>query len=44
MFQFYAGDLFEVIPKIAEFTLANEKMNGKCKTRPDEISLERGSA
>ena len=43
MFQFYAGDLFEVIPQIAEFTLATEKINGLCKTRSDEINLVRGS-
>ena len=34
MFQFYAGDLYEVIPKVAQKFLATEEVDGKCTALP----------
>ena len=43
MFQFYAGDLYEVIPEVARKSLANDVVNGNCKAKSDETTIKRQS-
>ena len=41
MFQFYAGDLYEVIPHVAEIYAAIEVVDGKCEgEKKGEIKIK----
>lgn len=40
-FQFYAGDLYEVIPKIGETYKANEVVAGLCTTSSRDMTLQK---
>lgn len=39
MFQFFAGDLYEVIPKTATKFLAADKVDGRCEAKTDGLSI-----
>jgi hypothetical protein len=41
-FQFYAGDLYEVIPKVARNFLANEPVTGSCRTSSRNLDMRKG--
>ncbi len=41
-FQFYAGDLYEVIPRVAQKFLASEIVTGSCKTSSRYLNLIKG--
>ena len=43
MFQFYAGDLYEAIPKVAQKFLATEEVSGSCKAEPSNITVGKGT-
>lgn len=42
MFQFYAGDLYELFPKVAELYIANTEVSGNCKANWTDIKLYKG--
>ncbi len=39
MFQFYAGDLYEVFPKVAELHIASTEVTGNCKANWTDIKI-----
>jgi len=39
MFQFYAGDLYEVIEKVQDRYFADEAVNGNCKATIDSLKV-----
>lgn len=41
-FQFFAGDLYEVIPKVSLRFLANEPVTGECKTSSRNLEMKKG--
>ena len=41
MFQFYAGDLYEAIPKMTNDFYANEVVSGNCTTSPSDLLIEK---
>ena len=42
-FQFYAGDLYEAIPKVAQVFRANEEMEGRCTAVPDTFKIKKST-
>ena len=43
MFQFFAGDLYEVIPRVAYNFLASDVITGKCTAEPTTLKIEKGT-
>ncbi len=43
MFQFYAGDLYEIFPKVAQTFVASTEVLGSCKANTTEIKVYKGS-
>ena len=39
MFQFYAGDLYEVIPYIAQLYPARDEITGSCKALTENLLM-----
>lgn len=39
MFQFYAGDLYELFPRVAETYIATTEVTGDCKANWNNIKL-----
>ena len=39
MFQFYAGDLYEVIPAVAQNFIATEEVTGTCKAEEKDLTI-----
>ncbi len=44
MFQFYAGDLYELFPKVAETFIASTEVTGDCKTSNTDVRLYKAGA
>ena len=44
MCQFFAGDLYEVIPDVTKKSFANEEVLGECRTRSGEIELKKANS
>jgi hypothetical protein len=42
MFQFYAGDLYELFPKVAELYIASTEVTGNCKADWNNTKLYKG--
>jgi hypothetical protein len=39
MFQFYAGDLYEIFPKVAQTYIATTEVTGMCKASADKLMV-----
>ncbi len=39
MFQFYAGDLYELFPKVAEIFIASTEVIGDCKVNDTDVKI-----
>lgn len=44
MFQFYAGDLYELFPKVAETFIASTEVTGDCKFSDIDVRLYKAAA
>ncbi len=43
MFQFFAGDLYDIFPKVAETFIASTEVAGDCIVKDNDIRLYKGA-